>query len=114
MTLFAIGMIAIAGILYLRQLHQSARSRKQARLALEEKERALLATYYYCDMGKLFLELMDDPFMTSAKWKELLPIFEDVDRHFAETHLDNKNFFRYAEAVRREIADLPMQEIGSP
>ncbi len=75
--------------------------------------RALAATYYYCDMGKLFLDLIDDPSMSSEKWREWLPLFEDADCHFAETHPYVTDFFRYAEAVRREIDDLPLQEVGS-
>lgn len=100
----AIAIVAMKGILCVRRLQRSVKA----------NECALAATYYHCDMGKLFLELIDDPFMTSAKWREWLPLFEDADRCYAETHPYLKNFFHYAEAVRREITDLPLQEIGSP
>lgn len=75
--------------------------------------RELAATFYYCDMGDLYRELLDDPFMSSEKWKEWLPLFEDADRRFAEAHPYVKDFFRYAEAVKQEIDDLPLQEVGS-
>ncbi len=76
-------------------------------------ERELAATFYWCDMGDKFHELRDDPFMTSAKWREWLPLFEDADRRFGETHPYVRDYFRYSEAVKREITDLPFQEIGS-
>lgn len=76
-------------------------------------KRELAAMIYYCDMGSLYHELIDDPFMSSEKWKKWLPLFEDADRRFAETHPYVKDFFRYAEAVREEIDDLPLQKVGS-
>lgn len=105
MMLLVIGLVIILGYLFSLQL----RLRRAAKVV----ERALAATYYYCDMGKLFLDLSDDPFMTSAKWREWLPLFEDADRHYAETHPYLGDFFRYAEAVKREIDDLPLQKVGS-
>jgi len=76
-------------------------------------DRADAATTYWCDMGSKYHELIDDPWMSSEKWKEWLPLFEDADRRYAETHPYIKGFYRYAEAVRREIDDLPCKEVGS-
>lgn len=103
MILLVVAMV-MAGLLY-----------RVKKLGEREKvgERELAATLYWCDMGDLFRELRDDPFMTSAKWRGWLPLFEDADRRFAETHPHVKDFFRYSEAVKREIADVPFEEIGS-
>ncbi len=80
----------------------------------KENERTLAATFYYCDMGDRFHEMIDDPFMSSEKWKEWLPLFEDADRRFGEAHPYIKDYFHYAEAVRQEIDDLPLQEVDPP
>lgn len=78
-------------------------------------DRALWALHYWLDMGKLFGELREDPFMTTAKWKEWLPLFEDADRIYEKFHPDPKRFLHYSELVQREIAyDFPEeQEVGS-
>lgn len=73
----------------------------------------MAATYYWLDMGALFHDLRDDPFMSDAKWREWLPFFEDADRLFIKTHPYIKQFTPYADLVRREIDDSPYQEMGS-
>jgi hypothetical protein len=83
------------------------------RRAQKAGNRALEATEYRCLMGKLFNQLRDDPFMSSEKWREWLPLFRDADDRFTETHLYIKEFGRYAELVEKEIDDLPFQTIGS-
>lgn len=93
-----IAVIAVVGFLY--------RSRRAS-------EQSLHATYYYCDMGNLFLELRDDPSMDSAKWREWLPLFEDAERMFTETHPYVGEFFRYSEAIKKEIIDPPFLSAGS-
>jgi hypothetical protein len=92
-------VVAIAMVVFLRRAE-----RKGAQ--------ELGAMFYYCDMEDLYHELVNDPFMSSEKWKEWLPLFEDADRRFAEAHPYAKDFFRYADAVRREIDDLPLQTVG--
>lgn len=81
--------------------------------AIERRRRQDAAMTYWQDMGKKYHELIDDPFMSSEKWREWLPIFEDADRRFEEAYPHVKDFFRYGDVVRAEIDDLPCQEVGS-
>ncbi len=77
-------------------------------------DRELAAMHRWCNMGDVFHELRDDPFMTTAKWRDLLPLFEEADHAFARTHPHLKKSTRYADLVRQEINGSPYEEIGSP
>ena len=77
-----------------------------------ERERA--AMYYWCNTGEIFRELLDNPFMTTAKWQSLLPLFDDADRRYEGTHPCEKNFTRYGDLVRQEIEMDYEEKIGSP
>lgn len=35
----------------------------------------------HCDMWEKIQELLDDPTISDTKWKEWLPIFDEVDRY---------------------------------
>lgn len=72
----------------------------------EKVDRSVEAVFYYCDMGDRFDEMRDDPFMSAEKWKEWLPLFEDADDRFAQTHPYIENPLRYSDLVRQEIENL--------
>ena len=60
-------------------------------------------------MFRKFLELRDDPMMTSGKWREWLPVFEYMDEYYAaNNHLDVK-VASLADAVRKEIDPISLQ-----
>lgn len=77
-------------------------------------KRELQAMHYWCNTGEIFHELRNDPFMTSEKWRAIVPLFEQADDLFAETHPYGKKFVRYSDLARREIDRLPFEEVGSP
>ena len=50
---------------------------------LRKQERRIhRASTIYWDMDKKIDELFEDPFMTEAKWKEWLPIFEVAEAEY--------------------------------
>lgn len=80
---------------------------------IKNENRALAAMHRWCNIGEIFHELRADPFMTTAKWKDLLPLFEEADQRFAETHRYIKKFTPYADLVRREIGYSSYEEVDS-
>ncbi len=76
-------------------------------------EREMAAMHYWCNTGDIFHELRDDPFMTTEKWRLLLPLFDVADCRFAETHPYIKKFARYGDLVRQEINNSPAEEVSS-
>ena len=71
---------------------------------IKESKKAKEATFIWCDMSDKLNELLDDPAMTSAKWREWLPIFEAADECFAKTHPYITSPPRLADTVRQIIA----------
>ena len=55
--------------------------------SVKKKGKAELdAVDLHCDMSSKLRELMDDPFMSSEKWKEWLPIFQAADERCKQLH----------------------------
>ncbi len=73
--------------------------------------RYLSALENHNDMYFLYLQLFDDPFISSEKWRTWLPIFEYADRCLIATHagvkLEGQEIFNLGEAVRKQIDNLP-------
>ncbi len=61
------------------------------------------AVFLDCDMASKIRELLDDPTMTTKKWKEWLPIFEAADKEVRSKC--NLNLGRNADYVRAIISD---------
>ena len=57
------------------QLLSLRRVSKLAKEAVRERK----AVFLDCDISSKFRELLDDPTMTTQKWKEWLPIFKSAD-----------------------------------
>lgn len=72
--------------------------------------RYLSAFESHSDMFFLYLQLFDDPFISSEKWKGRLPLFDYADRCLIAAHADvglkDQKIFNLGEAVRKQIDDL--------
>jgi hypothetical protein len=73
----------------------SSHDRRARRWAQVDQDRDLMFRKYF--------ELTNDPSMTPNRWREWLPIFEEVDRNYAENDYYNVNPFSLAQKVREEI-----------
>ena len=54
-------------------------------------------------MVRKFFELVEDPLMTSRKWKEWLPIFEEMDQYYAANNTMEVKVRSLATLVQRMI-----------
>jgi hypothetical protein len=57
------------------QTFQVSKWGKIGKVARDQKE----AVFLDCDMSSKLRQLIDDPTMTDAKWRQWLPVFEEAD-----------------------------------